>query len=99
MLTPICFLRSTATARRSVGATLLNRASSRSHAILTLDIKVCLCCVASPFVPVFWRGSFSSSRAAWSLLPRRVASLPGADLRVGDRAVLYRNHPWRTNRH
>ncbi|KAF7360127.1 Kinesin-like protein [Mycena venus] len=30
----------TATARRSVGATLLNRASSRSHAVLTLNIKV-----------------------------------------------------------
>ncbi|KAJ7108792.1 P-loop containing nucleoside triphosphate hydrolase protein [Mycena epipterygia] len=31
---------STATARRSVGATLLNRASSRSHAVLTLDLRV-----------------------------------------------------------
>ncbi|KAK7044906.1 kinesin-like protein [Favolaschia claudopus] len=30
---------STATARRSVGATLLNRASSRSHAVLTLEIR------------------------------------------------------------
>ncbi|KAJ7112763.1 kinesin-like protein [Mycena crocata] len=30
----------TATARRSVGATLLNRASSRSHAVLTLNLKV-----------------------------------------------------------
>jgi hypothetical protein len=89
MLTAILFLRSTATARRSVGATLLNRASSRSHAILTLDIKVCLRCVACPSVPVFWRGFFPSSRAAWFLLPRRVASLPGADIRVGDRAVLY----------
>ncbi|KAJ7464998.1 kinesin-like protein [Mycena galericulata] len=29
----------TATARRSVGATLLNRASSRSHAVLTLTIR------------------------------------------------------------
>ncbi|KAJ7697614.1 P-loop containing nucleoside triphosphate hydrolase protein [Mycena rosella] len=31
---------STATARRSVGATLLNRASSRSHAVLTLSLRV-----------------------------------------------------------
>ncbi|KAJ7443844.1 kinesin-like protein [Mycena latifolia] len=31
---------STATARRSVGATLLNRASSRSHAVLTLNLRV-----------------------------------------------------------
>ncbi|KAJ6583010.1 kinesin-like protein [Mycena vulgaris] len=31
---------STATARRSVGATLLNRASSRSHAVLTLALRV-----------------------------------------------------------
>ncbi|KAJ7918374.1 kinesin-like protein [Mycena leptocephala] len=30
----------TATARRSVGATLLNRASSRSHAVLTLTLRV-----------------------------------------------------------
>ncbi|KAF8169839.1 P-loop containing nucleoside triphosphate hydrolase protein [Mycena galopus ATCC 62051] len=33
----------TATARRSVGATLLNRASSRSHAVLTLEMKVRCC--------------------------------------------------------
>ncbi|KAJ7634481.1 kinesin-like protein [Roridomyces roridus] len=32
-------LYDTATARRSVGATLLNRASSRSHAVLTLNIR------------------------------------------------------------
>ncbi|KAJ7099966.1 kinesin-like protein [Mycena belliarum] len=31
---------STATARRSVGATLLNRASSRSHAVLTLTLRI-----------------------------------------------------------
>ncbi|KAJ6557848.1 P-loop containing nucleoside triphosphate hydrolase protein [Mycena capillaripes] len=33
-------LYSTATARRSVGATLLNRESSRSHAVLTLTLRV-----------------------------------------------------------
>lgn len=32
--------KSTATARRSVGATLLNRESSRSHAVLTLTLRV-----------------------------------------------------------
>ncbi|KAF8125052.1 hypothetical protein K438DRAFT_1892364 [Mycena galopus ATCC 62051] len=43
----------TATARRSVGATLLNRVSSRGHAVLTLEMKGNFQTVVQTIVPFF----------------------------------------------